>query len=50
MVDVEAGSTRGVRFREDGSWGDRSVNEVLFTCMEYVENRVIARFKPFFNQ
>ena len=50
MVDVKAGSSRGVRFREEGPWGDRTVNEVLVTCFEYVENRVIARFKPFFDQ
>ena len=50
MVDVKVGSTRGVRFREEGPWGERSVIEVLVACMDYVENRVIARFKPFFNQ
>jgi hypothetical protein len=49
-VDVTIGTTRGVRFREEGPWDDRSVSEVLVTCFEYVENRVVARFKPFFSR
>jgi len=48
-VDVARSTSGGVRFREDGPWGDRSVQEVLLTCFDYVEQRVIARFKPFFH-
>jgi hypothetical protein len=48
-VNVKAGSTTGVRFREDGPWSDQPVDHILVTCFEYVEKRVIARFKPFFN-
>lgn len=48
MVDVKLGSTSGVMFREEGPWDDRTVNDVLVTCFEYVERRVVARFKPFF--
>jgi len=35
-------------FREDGPWVDRSVEDVLDTCLRYVEDRVIPRFVPFF--
>jgi hypothetical protein len=48
LTNVKAMSTIGVNFLAEGPWGERSVHEILDTCMEHVEHRVIARFKPFF--
>lgn len=48
-LDVSFGSSGDVRFREEGPWADRPVTEVLSTCFEYVEQRVLARFIPFFS-
>lgn len=48
-IDVSTTSDRGVMFREEGPWADRPVQDVLLTCLEYVEERVVSRFKPFFS-
>lgn len=48
-VDVSFGSSGNIRFREEGPWDDRPVSEVLSTCFDYVEQRVVARFTPFFS-
>lgn len=45
---VEAVGTTVLAFRDDGPWGDRSVLDVLATCLRYVEDNVIIRFRPFF--
>src|SRR5947209_1371922 len=45
---VEAVGRTVLAFREDGPWGDRSVLDVIATCLRYVEDSVIIRFKPFF--
>lgn len=47
-VNVKAQGSRGVGFLEEGPWGERPVQEVLVACLQYVEDRVVARFKPFF--
>jgi hypothetical protein len=46
-MNVKAIGTSVVGFLDEGPWGDRPVNEVLTACLEYVENRVIARFTQF---
>jgi hypothetical protein len=45
---VEAVGTSVLAFREEGPWSDRPVLEVLATCLRYVEDNVIIRFRPFF--
>jgi hypothetical protein len=48
-VKVQAAGSTGIAFLEDGPWGDRKVNDVLVSCLDYVERGVVARFMPFFN-
>jgi hypothetical protein len=45
---VEAVGTTVLAFREDGPWSDRAVLDVLTTCVRYVEDSVIMKFRPFF--
>lgn len=49
-LKVEAGGTKTVCFLEPGPWGERPVNEVLVACLDYVEKRVVPRFKPLLDQ
>jgi hypothetical protein len=34
--------------RSQESWADRPVDQLLVTCLQHVEDRVIPKFKPFF--
>jgi hypothetical protein len=46
---VEAMGTGVLAFRDgDGPWGERAVGDVILTCLRYVEDSVVARFRPFF--
>jgi hypothetical protein len=45
---VEAVGTTVLAFREEGPRNDRAVLDVLTTCLRYVEDNVIMRFRPFF--
>lgn len=48
-VQMEIKGRSALSFHSTDPWSERSVDKVLVTCLEYVEDRVIARFKPFFN-
>jgi hypothetical protein len=45
---AEAVGTTVLAFREEGPWSDRPVLDVLASCLRYVEDKVIIRFRPFF--
>ena len=47
-VNMKIAGRSVLTFRDEGPWGDRSVDEILITCLQYVEDRVVPRFKPFF--
>lgn len=47
-IPVTAEGTSVVTFREVDPWSERSVHQVLVTCLMFVENQVVARLKPFF--
>jgi hypothetical protein len=45
---VQAAGTAVIVFREEGPWNDRPVLEIMSTCLRYVEESVVGRFKQFF--
>jgi hypothetical protein len=45
---VEAMGTSVMVFRDEGPWRDRSVVDVMDSCLRYVEDTVIRQFRPFF--
>ena len=45
---VEASGTFTLSLREEGSWNNLAITEVLGLCFEHVEKKVISRLKPFF--
>jgi hypothetical protein len=46
---VAAMGTAVLAFRdESGPWADRSIDEVLAACLNYIEEKVLAPLKPFF--
>jgi len=45
---VEAAGNAVIAFRDDGPWGDRSVVDVLSTCLRYVRDDVVRQFTRFF--
>ncbi len=45
---VEAVGTPVLAFRESGPWEGRPVVEIMATCLRYVEDRVVDRFREFF--
>jgi len=47
-VRVESFGTGFVIFHESGAWGERPVLDIMFSLLGYVKDRVIPRFKPFF--
>jgi hypothetical protein len=48
-VRIEARGRAVIAFRDTrGPWGDRTVGQVLLTCLTHLEERVIPRFRPFF--
>jgi hypothetical protein len=47
-LQIQAGGTSQLVFRDAGPWSERPVDEVLVACLEYVKDRVVPRFKPFF--
>ena len=49
-VKVQTEGTGVIAFQEGGPWDERPVSDVLVSCLQYIEERVIARFKPFFSQ
>jgi hypothetical protein len=36
--------------RSEDEWASRPVQDVLVTCLRYVEDHVVSKFKPFFAQ
>jgi hypothetical protein len=48
-VNVKVIGTSVIGFRDDGPWGESPVGEVLINLLEYVDNSVVASFKPFFD-
>lgn len=49
MTRVEAMGTAVLAFRdESGPWADRSIDDVLSTCLNYIEHAVLPPLKPFF--
>jgi hypothetical protein len=49
-VKVQIKGTGVIALRDDGALAERPIREVLITCLQYVEDRVIPSFKPFFSQ
>jgi hypothetical protein len=49
-VRVQIKGRSVLTFRSVNPWADRPVDEILTTCLQHVEDRVIARFKPFFRR
>jgi hypothetical protein len=45
---VEAKGRTVIAFRDEGPWGDRSVVDVVNTCLHYVSDDVIRKFTRFF--
>lgn len=45
---VEASGTFALSLREEGSWNDLSITQVLQLCFDHVEKKVISKLKPFF--
>jgi hypothetical protein len=49
-IRVDTKGTAVLAFNDDGPWEERPVSEVLHACMNYVEDGVIRKLKPFFRQ
>ena len=49
-VQVQIKGRSVLTFGSEDPWGERPVDEILVTCLQYVEDRVIARFKTFFDK
>jgi hypothetical protein len=47
-VQVQIRGRSSVNFRSTDQWAERSVDELLVTCLQYVEDRIIPSFKPYF--
>jgi hypothetical protein len=45
---VQAVGSEVIAFRSDGPWRDRAVRDVLSSCLDYVSERVVKRFRQFF--
>jgi hypothetical protein len=46
-VRVEAKGRTVLAFRDEGSWGNRSVVDVIETCLRYVGDDVVGKFTRF---
>ncbi len=47
-VKLEVSGLSSLFFQGTDSWANRTVDEILNACLQYVEDRVIPSFKPFF--
>lgn len=48
-MDVKIKGRTNFNLRIEGRLGERPAQEILVACLQYVEDRVVPRFKPFFS-